>query len=141
MESMFLLLPFHWEMSNKNVASAALERNELLWATWQAEHGDIPAEYCVWIDEAEYCVWIDEASVDDKTNQKERGWSPIGQACVCQETFIQGQRFSVLPALSSEGTVALDIVEGSGNKEQFIQFIMEQVVCIYQLYFHFQHQN
>ena len=40
-----------WEMSNKNVASAALERNELLRATWQAEHGDTPAEYCVWIDE------------------------------------------------------------------------------------------
>ena len=68
-----------WEMSNKNVASAALERNELLQAIWQAEHGDTPAEYC---------VWIDEASVDDKTNQRERGWSPIGQACVCRETFI-----------------------------------------------------
>ena len=119
-------------MSNKNVASAALERNELLQATWQAEHGDIPAEYC---------VWIDEASVDDKTNQRERGWSPIGQACVCRETFIRGQRFSVLPALSSEGIVALDIFEGSVNKERFIQFITEQVVCIYQLYFHFQHQN
>ena len=122
-----------WEMSNKNVASAALQRNELLQATWQAEHGDTPAEYC---------VWIDEASVDDKTNQRERGWSPIGQACVCRETFIQGQRFYVLPALSSEGIVALDIFEGSVNKERFIQFITEQDVCIYQLYFHFQqHQN
>ena len=37
-----------WEMSNKTVASAALERNELLRATWQAEYGDIPAEYCIW---------------------------------------------------------------------------------------------
>jgi transposase len=34
-----------WEMSNKTVASTALERNELLRATWQAEYGDIPAEY------------------------------------------------------------------------------------------------
>jgi transposase len=111
-----------WEMSNKSVASAALERNELLRATWQAEHGDIPAEYC---------VWIDEASVDDKTNQRERGWSPIGQACVCRETFIRGQRFSVLPVLTSEGIIALDIFEGSVNKERFILFIKEQVVCTY----------
>jgi hypothetical protein len=117
-----------WEMSNKSVASAALERNELLRATWQAEHGDIPAEYC---------VWIDEASVDDKTNQRDRGWSPIGLACVCRETFIRGQRFSVLPALTSEGIVALDIFEGSVNKERFIEFIKEQVVCIPVL-FHFQ---
>ena len=34
----------HWQMSNKHVASEALERNELLRAIWQAEYGDIPAE-------------------------------------------------------------------------------------------------
>ena len=34
-----------WEMSNKTVASTALERNELLRATWQAEYGDIPTKY------------------------------------------------------------------------------------------------
>ncbi|EDR02986.1 uncharacterized protein LACBIDRAFT_331921 [Laccaria bicolor S238N-H82] len=54
----------HWEMSNKHVASEALERNELLQAIWQAEYGDIPAEYC---------VWLDKASVDDKTNQRQNG--------------------------------------------------------------------
>lgn len=37
-------------LSNKSVATAALERNELLRATWQAEHGDIPMDYCVWLD-------------------------------------------------------------------------------------------
>jgi len=63
----------HWEMSNKHVASEALERNELLQAIWQTEYGDIPAEYC---------VWLDKASVDDKTNQCQNGWSPVGQACV-----------------------------------------------------------
>ncbi|KAF9538411.1 hypothetical protein CPC08DRAFT_605746, partial [Agrocybe pediades] len=54
----------HWEFTNKQVASAALERNELLRATWQAEYGDIPGEFC---------VWLDEASVDDKTNQRRSG--------------------------------------------------------------------
>jgi transposase len=112
----------HWELTNKQVASAALERNEMLRATWEAEHGDIPAEYC---------VWLDEASVDDKTNQRSNGWSPLGQACVCQETFIRGQRYSVLPALTSEGIIALDIFEGSVNKERFLQFIKDQVVCLH----------
>ncbi|KAF9045624.1 hypothetical protein BJ165DRAFT_1317214, partial [Panaeolus papilionaceus] len=53
-----------WAVTNKCVASAAFERNELLQAIWQAEHGDIPAEYC---------VWLDEASVDDKTNLRQMG--------------------------------------------------------------------
>ncbi|KJA12885.1 hypothetical protein HYPSUDRAFT_115252, partial [Hypholoma sublateritium FD-334 SS-4] len=53
-----------WEISNKQVASAAIERKEILRATWQAEYGNIPAEYC---------VWLDEASVDNKTNQRQTG--------------------------------------------------------------------
>lgn len=108
-----------WEIKNKSVSSAALERNELLRATWQAEYGDIPAEYC---------VWLDEASVDNKTFQRQNGWSIVGRAAVCRETFIRGQHYSILPALTADGIIALDIFEGSVNKEKFIQFINEQVV-------------
>lgn len=115
-----------WEMTNKSVACAALERNKLLCAVWQAEYGDIPAQYC---------VWLDEASVDDKTNQHKKGWSPVGQACVCREMFIQGQWFSVLPALTSEGIITLDIFKRAVNKECFVQFINEQVVCTHCLNF------
>lgn len=110
-----------WEISNKAVSTAALERNELLRATWQAEYGDIPAEYC---------VWLDESSVDDFTNQRKNGWSDVGQASICRDTFIRGQRYSVLPALTADGLIALDIFEGSVNKDLFIQFINEQVVSL-----------
>ncbi|KAA1475515.1 hypothetical protein DENSPDRAFT_748462, partial [Dentipellis sp. KUC8613] len=51
-------------LTRKQVAKTALERNELLRATWQAEYGDIPAEYF---------IWLDESSVDDKTNQRDDG--------------------------------------------------------------------
>ncbi|KAF6744038.1 hypothetical protein DFP72DRAFT_766632, partial [Ephemerocybe angulata] len=47
-------------LSLKRVSKAALERNELLRATWQGEFGALPAEYM---------VWLDESSVDDRTNQ------------------------------------------------------------------------
>ncbi|TFK19541.1 hypothetical protein FA15DRAFT_559936, partial [Coprinopsis marcescibilis] len=36
-------------------------------------------------------------------------------------------RFSVLPALTWEGMITMDIFEGSVNKECFIQFICEDV--------------
>lgn len=48
-------------ISKKKISKEALERNELLRATWKARYGDIPAENI---------VWIDEASVDDRTNQR-----------------------------------------------------------------------
>ncbi|KAJ6547934.1 hypothetical protein DFH09DRAFT_805422, partial [Mycena vulgaris] len=51
-------------ISNKKIASAALERNETLRGTWQAAHGDIPMEYF---------VWLDEASVDNRTHQRTSG--------------------------------------------------------------------
>ena len=106
-------------MTRKHVANEALERNELLRATWQAAYADIPADYC---------VWLDEASVDDHTNQRAMGWAAMGRACVCRAAFVRGQRYSVLPALTCEGMIALDIFEGSVNKECFLTFLNEQVV-------------
>jgi hypothetical protein len=64
------------------VSKAAAERNELLRAAWQAEYGDIPTEYF---------VWLDESSIDDHTNQCTNGWAMSGLACVHWATFIQGQ--------------------------------------------------
>lgn len=56
------------------------------------------------------------------------GWAGFGQPCTRKATFIKGVRYSVLPALSLEGYVALDIFEGSVNKEWFLRFLEEQVV-------------
>ena len=125
-------------ISQKKVSHEALEWNELLRATWQAEYGDIPAEYF---------VWLDEASVDDQTNQRRDGWAAVGRACISRATFIHGQRFSVLPALTHKGIIALDIFEGSVNKEKFIQFIDQQLVChfasqfTFGIYFTFRHHS
>ena|ERR1700720_3141167 len=48
---------FEASRSATNMYQAALERNELLRATWLAEYGDIPADYF---------VWLDESSIDDR---------------------------------------------------------------------------
>jgi transposase len=114
-------------LSRKRVSAAAIERNELLRATWQAEYGDIPADYF---------VWLDKSSVDDHTNQRTQGWAALGRACVRRTTFIRGQRYSILPALTSDGIVALDIFEGSVNKEKFIWFLKEDLVYTYSLFFY-----
>lgn len=50
--------------NHKQVAREALERNELLRATWQGKYGDIPKEYF---------VWLDESSVHEQTNLRNMG--------------------------------------------------------------------
>ena len=73
-------------------------------------------------------MFLDESSVDNLTNQRTSGWSPIGHACVRRATFIRGQRYSVLPALTTDGIIALDIFEGSVNKDIFVRFVREELV-------------
>jgi transposase len=106
-------------ISHKQVAASAMEHNELLHATWIAANGDIPKEYI---------VWIDEAGVDDHTNQCDVGWVRVGQACVRRVAFIHGEQFSILPALTCDGIIALDIFEGSVNKDRFISYLRDQLV-------------
>ncbi|KAH7903027.1 hypothetical protein BJ138DRAFT_978921, partial [Hygrophoropsis aurantiaca] len=55
-------------------------------------------------------------------------WSVVGQACVRRALFVRGERFSVLPALTTDGIIACDIFKGSVTKEHFLTFIREQVV-------------
>jgi len=105
--------------SQKKIAKTAAERDELLRATWQAAHGSIPMEYF---------MFLDESSMDNHTNQRRRGWAGEGRACVRRDTFIRGTRYSVLPALTCDGIIALDIFEGSVTKEHFLNFVCEQIV-------------
>ena len=77
-------------LTHKHISQTATVRIKLLHVTWQAEYGDIPAEYF---------AWLDELSIDDKTNQHTDGCAPLGHACVQHATFIQGWCYSVLPEL------------------------------------------
>jgi hypothetical protein len=49
-------------------------------------------------------------------------------ACVCHTSFSRGRKYSILPALSVDGIVALDIFEGSVNQEHFLTFLRNHLV-------------
>jgi hypothetical protein len=74
-------------------------------------------------------VFIDEAGVDDHTNVRKHGWAPLGQACVRRTSFLRGQKYVILPALSLDGILTLDIYEGSVNRECFLEFLRNHLVC------------
>ena len=76
-------------------------------------------------------IALDESAVDSKTMQRTHGWSPVGIQCVQRMSFLRGVRYSILPALTTDGIIALEIVEGSITKEQFLSFLENQIVSLF----------
>lgn len=109
-------------ITGKRVTKQAAERNEILRATWEGEM----AQY----GDPDVFVFLDESAVDNKTSQRNKGRSHRGIPCVRRVTFIRGTRYSILPALSVDGIIAMDIFPGSVNRERFLQFLYEQVVRV-----------
>ena len=98
--------------SKKSLSNRAKECNEELQTLWELEIAEL--------DDPNFFVFVDESAVDNRTTQCSSGWSPIGSWLVSWCTFFCGKCHSILPALSSDGIIALDIFEGSVNKERFL---------------------
>ena len=113
-------LRYDINLSRKGVTKAAAERNEVLRSAWEAKM----AEYT----DPDLFVALDESAVDDKTGQRQFGWSSVGTQCVRRMSFLRGVRYSILPALTMDGIIALEVIEGSITKERFLKFLREQVV-------------
>ena len=112
----------HLDTTHKTISKTALEYDELVRAIWQVAYGDILMDYF---------VWLDKSSVNDRTNQLTEGWAPCGHACVKWVTFIHSQRYSLLPALSIDGIIALDIL----LSQRSLYFLPENTAgMLYSLY-------
>lgn len=109
-------------ITHKAVTKEAMEWNEHLHATWRI----VMAQY-----DARQLVFIDEAGVDYHTNIRTNGRAPLGQACVHRTNFLRGQKYSILLALSLDGILALDLSEGSVNRERFVGFLCEPLICFF----------
>lgn len=99
---------------------AATERNEILRGAFIAHMGE---NYT-----ANQLIFLDEASKDERSLSRGYGYSLKNTRAVKKSVFIRGKRFTILPALSLDGIIAVDIIEGNCTKERFKQFIINQVV-------------
>jgi hypothetical protein len=105
----------------KYLRKVASERDNALRAQWMAEM----KEQFV----AEQLVFVDESSKDDRTIFRRWGRAPEGRQAEHPANFVRGQRYSIVAALSLDGYVATEVVEGSVDGPTFIEFITEKVVC------------
>jgi len=115
-------LLIRYGLTRKHIQKVAAERNEELRAIWEADM----AQYT----DPDVFVALDESAVDNHTVQRGYGRSLVGTPCIRRATFLRGIRYSILPALTTNGIIAMEIFEGSVTKDRFLTFIREQVVCV-----------
>ena len=108
------------QILRKSLSRRAAERNEQLRILWELEVAKL--------DDPDLFVFIDESAIDNRTVQRSSGWSAVGDRSISRCPFFRGKRHSILPALTSNSIIVLDIFEGSVSKERFLQFLSEGVV-------------
>ena len=80
---------------------------------------------------ADQLIFIDEPSKDERTLTRLYGYSSINTRAKKSVVFIRGKRYTILPALSLEGFITVNIMEGSCDKERFQTFVLTQLVNIF----------
>ena len=111
-------------ISRKIMIRAAAERDDQLCAEWMY---DFLATYS-----AEQMVVLDESSKDGKTLIRRYGRAQSGEDAVIQVSLDRGVRYSILPALTTDGYIAVRVVEGSIDGEEFFEFIVNDLVGPFQ---------
>ena len=71
---------------------------------------------------------MDESSKDGRTITRLYGYSKVNSRASKKVVFVRGKRYTLLPALTEQGIVAVDIIEGSCTKQRFKEFVVSQVV-------------
>ena len=105
----------HSSLLNIQITRPARERDEELRLQYQADIGEnYPPETL---------VFVDEAACNRLTTNRKRGWAPIGKRARRHDYFVRGQRYSILPAISLNGVLHLDILSCSWTAEEFRSFV------------------
>jgi hypothetical protein len=100
----------------------ASERNEMVRAHFQLRMG---ANYT-----PEQLVFLDESAKDERTVGRKYGWSMRNTLATVAGPFIRGDRWSILPMLTTQGIIEYEIIRGSFTKDLFRNFVITKVVCL-----------
>ncbi|UZO17829.1 uncharacterized protein OCT59_009165 [Rhizophagus irregularis] len=107
-------------ITRKKLHKNAKERNEILRGAFIANMG---INYT-----PDQLVFLDENAKDEQSLSHGYGYSLINTCARKSVVFVRGKRYTILPALSLQGFIAIDIMEGSCTKERFKDFVISDVV-------------
>jgi len=104
----------------KLLRRAAGERNKDLRQEWMQ---DVNTHFT-----ASKMVFVDETSKDDRTVYRHYGHSIAGNRATISSNFVRGECYSMVAALSLDGYEAVRVVSGSVDGEEFLDYIVNDVV-------------
>jgi len=107
-------------LTYKRLKRIAAERDDAYRADWLH---NITAHYT-----AHQLVFLDESSKDDRTMLRRYGRAISGQSPVDIVSLNRGIRYSILPALTVDGYLAVRAVEGSIEGAEFYDFVLNDVL-------------
>lgn len=110
-------------LTYKLLRRQALERDNVGRYLWMQETQNLYR--------ANHIIWIDESSKDDRTIYRHYGRAPSGEQPTISAKFVRGNRYSILPALTIDGYIAVRIVRDSVDGAEFFDFIVQDVVSVY----------
>ena len=58
-------------------------------------------------------IFIDESAKDERSLSRFYGYAPVNTRAQKKVVFVRGKRYTLLPALSLDGFIAMDIFKGS----------------------------
>jgi hypothetical protein len=108
---------------------AAYERSEIMRAHYL---GVIGEHYT-----SNQLIFLDECAKDERSLSRLYGYSPRNTRACKKVVFVRGKRYTILPALTLDGFIAVDVFEGACDRKRFVDFVLNQVVCNICLYITF----
>ncbi|KZP30735.1 hypothetical protein FIBSPDRAFT_669857, partial [Athelia psychrophila] len=68
-------------------------------------------------------VFLDESACNHHTTRRQYSWAASLCRAYQRDFFVRGQRFSILPAISLDGVLHLDIITCSWTEDTFTQYV------------------
>jgi transposase len=107
------------QVTRKRLKVVAAQQNAELRIQWQ---------YDLQFFTAEQLVFVDESGSDDRTGDRQFGWSDKGVRAVVHRWLENKERVSVLPAYTIEGYITATTFYGTCTGQIFENFIIEQLL-------------
>ncbi|KIM66079.1 hypothetical protein SCLCIDRAFT_39518, partial [Scleroderma citrinum Foug A] len=79
-------------------------------------------------------IFVDETSKDKRTWAHHYGRAMSGACASLSDVFVRGDQYSLVAAMTIDGYIAADIVEGLYDRELFYVFITQQVLPMMHLF-------
>jgi transposase len=79
---------------------------------------------------ADQLIFLDESSKDNRTVFRRYGCAMAGERAIEVVPLDRGVRYSILPALTLDGYLAVRVVEGSIDGAEYYDFVLKEVVSV-----------